>query len=188
MIVTPEPQPSLEADREWEIRIKVDDEFSSLWYPFNPMDVVGWKGDLTVWKLNMRDIRPIMSHRAHLPPSAHTTFQTQGAYVCSFLPRPLEEDPAALKVPFFHRNTDYDEFIFYHDGNFFSRDNIKPGMVTLHPRGIHHGPHPKALKAQGTKTHTDEYAVMLDGLNPIHVLPAGEAVEWKEYWMSWMEK
>ena len=188
VIVTPEPQPSLEEGKEWEVRIKVEDEFSSLWYPFNPMDVVGWKGDLTVWKLNMRDIRPIMSHRAHLPPSAHTTFSTRGAYVCSFLPRPLEEDPAALKVPFFHRNTDYDEFIFYHDGNFFSRDNIKPGMVTLHPRGIHHGPHPKALKAQGTRTHTDEYAVMLDGLNPMHVLPAGEAVEWKEYWMSWMDK
>ena len=29
---------------------------------------------------------------------------------------------------------------------------------------------------------------MLDGLNPIHVLPAGEQVEWKEYWASWMEK
>jgi homogentisate 1,2-dioxygenase len=91
-------------------------------------------------------------------------------------------------VPFFHRNTDYDEFIFYHDGNFFSRDNITAGMVTLHPRGIHHGPHPKALAGQGKKTHTDEYAVMLDGLNPIHVLPAGEMCEWKEYWMSWMPK
>jgi hypothetical protein len=29
---------------------------------------------------------------------------------------------------------------------------------------------------------------MLDGLNPISVLPAGEAVEWKDYWKSWMEK
>ena len=38
------------------------------------------------------------------------------------------------------------------------------------------------------KTHTDEYAVMLDGLNPIRVLPAGEQVEWSEYWPSWMEK
>jgi len=82
----------------------------------------------------------------------------------------------------------YDEFIFYHDGDFFSKDNIKPGMATLHPRGIHHGPHPKALANQKKKTHTDEYAVMLDGLNPIDVLPAGESVEWKEYWASWMEK
>lgn len=186
VIVTPDPAPDLSDNREWEIRIKVEEEFSSIFYPFNPIDVVGWKGDLTVWKLNMRDIRPVMSHRAHLPPSAHTTFVTQGAAVCSFVPRPLEEDPEALKVPFFHRNTDYDEFIFYHDGNFFSRDNIVPGMVTLHPRGIHHGPHPKALAGQGKKSHTEEYAVMLDGLNPIHILPAGEQAEWKEYWKSWM--
>jgi homogentisate 1,2-dioxygenase len=100
----------------------------------------------------------------------------------------LEQDADALKVPFFHRNTDYDEFLFYHDGDFFSRDNIKAGMATLHPRGIHHGPHPKALANQGKKAFTDESAVMLDGLNPIDVLPAGEGVEWKEYWMSWMEK
>ena len=187
-ITTPEPAPMLDDNTEWEIRIKVEDEISKVVYPFNPMDVVGWKGDLTVWKINMRDIRPVMSHRAHLPPSAHTTFVTEGAVVCSFLPRPLEQDEDALRVPFFHRNTDYDEFIFYHDGDFFSKDNIKAGMATLHPRGIHHGPHPKALANQKKKTHTDEYAVMLDGLNPIHVLPAGEDVEWKEYWMSWMEK
>ncbi len=185
VIFTPEPKPNPEDGREWEVRIKVENEYSKLFYPFNPMDVVGWKGDLTVWKINLRDIRPIMSHRAHLPPSAHTTFVTQGAVVCSFLPRPLEQDPEALRVPFFHRNTDYDEFIFYHDGDFFSKDNIKAGMATLHPRGIHHGPHPKALANQRTKTHTDESAVMLDGLNPIHVLAAGEQCEWKEYWKSW---
>ena len=184
-IVTPEPTPIQDDSREWEERIKSGDEYSSVFYPFNPMDVVGWKGDLSVWKINLRDIRPVMSHRAHLPPSAHTTFVTRGAIVCSFVPRPLEEDADALKVPFFHRNSDYDEFIFYHDGNFFSRDNIKPGMVTLHPRGIHHGPHPKALAGQASRTRTDEYAVMLDGLNPIRVLPAGEEAEWKDYWKSW---
>ena len=125
--------------------------------------------------------RAFAAQRAHY-------FRHAGAVVCSFLPRPLEQDDQALRVPFFHRNTDYDEFIFYHDGDFFSKDNIKAGMATLHPRGIHHGPHPKALANQKNKTQTDEYAVMLDGLNPIHVLPAGEDVEWKDYWMSWMEQ
>ena len=151
------------------------------------MDVIGWKGDLTVWKLNIRDICPVMSHRAHLPPSAHTTFVTREAVICSFVPRPLEQDPKAQRVPFFHRNTDYDEFIFYHDGDFFSKDNIASGMATLHPSGLHHGPHPRALANQAKKTHTDEYAVMMDAHNRVHVLPAGENVEWKEYWMSWME-
>jgi len=194
-ITTPEPQPVADDTREWEVRIKhrrvgsardaIADDYSSVWYPFHPIDVVGWKGDLTAWKISIRDIRPVMSHRAHLPPSAHTTFVTEGGVVCSFVPRPLEEDPEAQRVPFFHRNTDYDEFLFYHDGDFFSKDGIKPGFATLHPRGIHHGPHPKALANQHQRTHTNEYAVMLDGLNPIAVLPAGEAVEWKEYWTSW---
>jgi len=190
VIVTPDPQPPIDdpSKTEWEVRILAGGEYSKVFYPFNPLDVVGWKGDLAVWKINMRDIRPIMSHRAHLPPSAHTTFITSGAVVCSFLPRPLEQDPEALRVPFYHRNTDYDEFLFYHDGDFFSRDNIKAGMCTLHPRGIHHGPHPKALANQHKRTATDEYAVMLDGLNPINVLPAGEQVEWKEYWSSWIAK
>ena len=48
-------------------------------------------------------------------------------------------------------------------------------------------PHPQALANQGKKTRTDEHAVMLDGPNPIHVLAAGEPVEWQDYWKSWME-
>src|SRR5579872_573915 len=62
VVTVPEPDAHLGDDREWEVRIKVDDEISKVVYPFNPLDVVGWKGDLTVWKINMRDIRPIMSH------------------------------------------------------------------------------------------------------------------------------
>ena len=176
-----------QGEHETVVLVKRGEAFGRLTYSFNPLDAVGWHGTNLPVKINWRDIRPVMSHRAHLPPSAHTTFVTAGAVVCSFVPRPLEEEAGALKVPFFHRNTDYDEFLFYHDGDFFSRHNIRAGMCTLHPRGIHHGPHPQALANQNKKSRTDEYAVMLDGLNPIHVLPAGEQVEWKDYWKSWME-
>ncbi len=119
---------------------------STVTYPFNPLDAVGWHGDLCVVRINVRDLRPLMSHRYHLPPSAHTTFLADRFVVCSFVPRPFESDPGAMKVPFFHNNDDYDEVIFYHAGNFFSRDNIHPGMITLHPGGFTHGPHPKALQ------------------------------------------
>lgn len=184
-VTTPEPDAHLDDRSEWELRIKAGGELSSVFYPFHPLDVVGWKGDLTAWKLNLRDLRPVMSHRAHLPPSAHTTFVTEGAVIASFVPRPLESDPDAQRVPFFHRNTDYDELIFYHDGDFFSKDNIAPGMATVHPRGIHHGPHPGALANQHRKSRTEEYAVMLDAREPIQVLPEATKVEWAEYWRSW---
>ena len=62
------------------------------------------------------------------------------------LPRPLEEEKDALKVPFYHQNIDYDEVLFYHDGDFFSRDNLHAGMMTFHPAGFPHGPHPKAIE------------------------------------------
>ena len=174
--------------KEFELRIRRLGEYTSLFYPFNPIDIVGWKGDLTAFKINMRDIRPVMSPRVHLPPSAHTTFLAENFVICSFLPRPLEEDPDTLRVPFYHRNTDYDEVLFYHDGDFFSRDNIEAAMMTLHPQGIHHGPHPKALKANPNITRTNEYAMMLDAKHPLKIAPAGESAEWKEYWASWKEK
>jgi len=174
--------------KEYELRVKRLGEYTSIFYPFHPIDLVGWKGDLTAFKINMRDIRPVMSPRVHLPPSAHTTFLADNFVICSFLPRPLEEDPDTLRVPFYHRNTDYDEVLFYHDGDFFSRDNIKAAMMTLHPQGIHHGPHPKALKSNPNITRTNEYAMMLDAKHPLKIAPAGEAAEWKEYWTSWQEK
>lgn len=187
VVETPEPTPMATAAKEYEIKIKRMNQLSSVFYPFHPLDVVGWKGDLSVWKLNVRDIRPVMSHRVHLPPSVHTTLQAEGFVICTFLPRPLESEPDAMRVPFYHRNIDYDEVIFYHSGDFFSRDGIKPGMVTLHPQGIHHGPHPKAIEASRQKTQTEEVAVMLDAVCPLHVTPEAQTAEWQAYWRSWQE-
>ena len=61
-----------------------------------------------------------------------------------------------MKVPFYHRNIDFDEVLFYHAGNFFSREGISAGAVTLHPQGIHHGPHPNAAKNAADKTETEK--------------------------------
>jgi homogentisate 1,2-dioxygenase len=172
---------------EWKLRIKRYNQVSTVTYPFNPLDAVGWHGDLSVLRLNVRDIRPLMSHRYHLPPSAHTTFLGNRFVVCTFAPRPFESDPGALKVPFFHNNDDYDEVLFYHAGDFFSRDNIHPGMLTFHPSGFTHGPHPKALKnmLKQPKPSTDEYAVMIDTRDALEVTGAAEKVEWTGYVDSW---
>jgi len=174
-------------ERPWKVLIKRHQEVSIATFPFNPLDAVGWHGDLCVARINVQDIRPVMSHRYHLPPSAHTTFVGQRFVVCTFVPRPFESDPGAIKVPFFHNNDDYDEVIFYHAGNFFSRDNIAPGMMTLHPSGFTHGPHPKALRnmLNQTKPATDEYAVMIDTRDALEVTDAARQVEWAGYVDSW---
>jgi homogentisate 1,2-dioxygenase len=174
-------------DAEWRIVIKRRGALSVQTFGFNPLDAVGWHGTLMPVKLNWRAIRPVMSHRAHLPPSAHTTFASTRFVVCTFCPRPIESDPGALKVPFFHNNDDYDEVIFYHAGEFFSRDNIHPGMITLHPSGFTHGPHPKALQnaTRAARTETNEVAVMIDSRDALDVATLPEGVEWAGYVESW---
>ena len=176
--------------RNWKVRVKRRNAVSTITYPHSPLDAVGWKGNLTALKLNWRDIRPIMSHRYHIPPSVHSTFVADRFVVCTFVPRPIESDPGALKVPFYHSNDDYDEVIFYHQGEFFSRDNIHPGMVTWHPNGFTHGPHPKAFAAgaKAAKTMTDEVAVMIDARDPLDMSPQAEAQEDRGYVRSWMPK
>jgi homogentisate 1,2-dioxygenase len=184
-IPDPSPATSVHGEREWEVRIKRDGTYTKVFYGFSPMDVIGWKGDLWVTKLNVRDFRPVTSPRYHLPPSVHTTFQTSGVCISTFAPRPLESDPTALKVPFYHRNMDFDEVLFYHDGDFFSRAGIKPGTLTLHPQGIHHGPQPEAVEASRTKKQTEEIAVMVESRRPFHVMIEAESSELKDYPLSW---
>ncbi|WP_305842450.1 homogentisate 1,2-dioxygenase [Photobacterium leiognathi] len=178
-----------QTEESWQLLLKARNQINVIGYPFNPLDAIGWKGTVTVLKLNWRDIRPLMSHRYHLPPSAHSTFSANNFVVCTFVPRPTESDPHALKVPFFHSNNDYDEVIFYHQGDFFSRDNIKPGMITFHPCGFPHGPHPKALKSsqQKPKTFIDEVAVMIDSRNPLDIGSNIDKVEVHDYVHSWRD-
>ncbi len=174
-------------EKTWRVAVKRRNAVSTVTFPYNPLDAIGWHGDLSACRINVRDIRPLMSHRYHLPPSAHTTFVGNRFVVCTFVPRPFETDPGAIKIPFFHNNDDYDEVIFYHAGDFFSRDNIHPGMVTLHPGGFTHGPHPKALSRMlvQSKPATDEYAVMVDTRDALEIAPAAAKVEWAGYVDSW---
>lgn len=171
---------------EWRVVIKRQDALTSVYYPHDPLDVVGWKGTLSVWQLNVRDIRPVLSDRYHLPPSAHTTFIAPNVAICTFAPRPLENgDPRALKVPFYHSNIDFDEVLFYHAGEFFSRDGIAPGMLTFHPQGIHHGPQRRAAQRTPAAQRTEEVAVMVDTRRPLDICPQAAALEIVDYWQSW---
>jgi homogentisate 1,2-dioxygenase len=174
-------------DEEWTVLIKYRNKISRQVFPFNPLDAIGWRGNLMPVRLNWRDISPLMSHRYHVPPSAHTTFMGNRFIICTFVPRLFETAEKALKIPFYHNNDDYDEVLFYHMGNFFSRDNIHPGMVTIHPQGFAHGPHPGALQKAFKQDNamTDEVAVMIDTRDPLEVTTEFEQVEWTDYVHSW---
>ena len=177
-------------DEVWTVLIKHRNKISRQVFPFNPLDAIGWRGNLMPIQLNWRDISPLLSHRYHVPPSAHTTFMGNRFIICTFVPRLFETAEKALKIPFFHNNDDYDEVLFYHMGNFFSRDNIHPGMLTYHPQGFAHGPHPGALKKAFKQENamTDEVAVMIDTRDPLEVSTEFEQVEWTEYVHSWKPK
>ncbi|TMK53970.1 MAG: homogentisate 1,2-dioxygenase, partial [Actinobacteria bacterium] len=180
----PEPDPHHE-EGSFEVRVKRDGTFTSLEFRWHPLDVAGWQGDLCPVRLNILSHRPVTSPRYHMPPSANATFVNDGFAICSFVPRPLEEDPDVLRVPFYHANIDADEVLFYHAGNFFSRAGIGEGFMTLHPQGLHHGPQPAAIVASRTRQRTDEVAVMVETRLPLSLSPEAEAVAQPGYECSW---
>jgi homogentisate 1,2-dioxygenase len=175
-------------DGQWLVRVKRDGKIGTITYPFNPLDAIGWKGDLYPLRLNMRDVRAVSSDRLHLAPSVFTSFRSERFVVCTLSPRPMETDPGALKLPFFHNNDDCDEVIFYHSGNLGSRGKIVgPGDITVHPRGITHGPHPEVMPfmLQHPAKTMEAYSVMIDTFDSLDVAELPEGGEFKDYAKSW---
>jgi homogentisate 1,2-dioxygenase len=172
---------------EIEVQVKRAGFRTKLFFDYNPIEnVVGYKGTVLPSKLNVRDFRPISSMRYHVPPTGGATFASTEVFVGTFAPRPLGDDEV-LRLPYYHRNIDYDEVIFYHEGTFFSRGGIEPGMLTLHPMGIDHGPHPQAWERdrKGLTKQTNEYAVALDAVEPLFVTPEGMKGAIEAYSTSW---
>lgn len=185
VIETPEPEPHDERG-EFEVRVKRDHQFTRLAYPFHPLDVVGWQGDLCPVRINKEDFRPVVSLRYHLPPSVHAVWKCDGFEIGLFAPRPTESgDPTALRVPFFHSNIDKDEVLFYHHGQFFSRAGIGEGFITHHPQGLQHGPQAAAIEASKTREFADEYAVMVEADRPLERDDALVPAEIEGYATSW---
>ena len=127
----------------------------------HPFDVVGWDGYVYPFTFNAQDFEPITG-TVHQPPPIHQTFEIRGYVVCTFAPRLLDTHPEAVKIPWVHDNVEADEVLFYVRGNFGSRRGIEPGSITLHPRGIPHGPHPGTIMASKNAQRTEELAVMFD--------------------------
>jgi homogentisate 1,2-dioxygenase len=166
------------AAKEWEVRIKHAGTFTSFFYPHDPIgDVVGWKGDLFPLKLNIRDYRPLMSDRIHLMPTAYRIFEAHGVIICNVLPRPAESDPEAERIPPYHRNVDFDEFLFAHGGTVLGAA-IEPASMTVTPQGLHHGLgqdfQKHAKQNRKTNDRMDAQLILIDTVRSLKITEAGK--------------
>ncbi|MFF4594101.1 homogentisate 1,2-dioxygenase [Amycolatopsis sp. CA-161197] len=160
---------------EYPLRLKFRNEYTSIFYDFDPIDVEGWKGDLFPMKMNIRDYRPVMSDRIHIMPSAYGIFASPSSLVGNMVQRPYETAPDAEPVPPYHRNMDYDEFIFVHGGTAMGLP-VAPASISLTPQGMHHGlPADVAEKARetirGGGGSVDMQYIIVDTKGQLHVDP-----------------
>jgi homogentisate 1,2-dioxygenase len=159
-----------------DLLVKKNGAFHGFVYGDSPLDLVGWDGTVYPFAFPILNFQP-RAGLVHLPPTWHGTFAARGALVCSFVPRVVDFHPEAIPCPYPHSSYDCDEFIFYCRGNFTSRKGVGPGSISHHPAGVAHGPHPGAYeKSIGHRT-TDELAVMLDTVLPLHTTSAAAEVE-----------
>lgn len=168
------------------IKVKKQGMIHEYVYATHPFDVVGWDGYNYPYAFSIHDFEPITG-RVHQPPPVHQTFETDAFVICSFVPRLYDYHPEAVPAPYNHSNIDSDEVLYYVDGDFMSRNNIERGMITLHPAGIPHGPHPGAMERSLGKKSTEELAVMVDTFRPLMVTEQAMKILTKDYHKSWLE-
>ena len=165
--------------------VKRNDQFHAFHVPNTPLDVIGFDGTVYPWVFPILNFQP-RAGLVHLPPTWHGTFGTRGALICSFVPRAVDFHPDAIPCPYPHSSVDVDEFLFYVRGNFTSRRGVGPGSISLHPKGLPHGPHPGAYEASIGHRETNELAVMIDTHQPLEVTTQALGIEDPGYMASFL--
>ena len=171
---------------DFVIKIKKEGLIHEVVYATHPFDVIGWDGYNFPYGFSIHNFEPITG-RVHQPPPVHQTFETSTFVVCSFCPRLYDYHPKAIPAPYNHSNIDSDEVLYYVDGDFMSRNNIEQGHITLHPKGIPHGPAPGAMERSIGQTVTEELAVMVDTFHPLIMTDHAAGIEDDRYMISWIE-
>lgn len=185
-IRTPQNLKTFDEQGDFVIKTKKKGVLYGLHYANHPFDVVGWDGCCYPYAFSIHNFEPITG-RVHQPPPVHQTFDAHNFVICSFVPRLYDYHPQAIPAPYNHSNIDSDEVLYYVDGDFMSRKNVTRGMITLHPAGIPHGPHPGAVEKSIGKTETKELAVMVDTFHPLMLTKQALEIENENYTMSWAE-
>lgn len=168
------------------VRTKKKGVLYNIHYAGHPFDVIGWDGCCYPFAFSIHDFEPITG-RVHQPPPVHQTFEANNFVVCSFVPRLFDYHPLSIPAPYNHSNIDSDEVLYYVDGDFMSRKNVTKGMITLHPAGIPHGPHPGTVEKSIGAKETKELAVMVDTFHPLMLTKQAIEIENEGYMFSWME-
>ncbi len=185
-IRTPKNISTTDEPGDFVIHTKKSGRMYHIHYGFHPFDVIGWDGCCYPFAFSIHDFEPITG-RVHQPPPVHQTFEANNFVVCSFVPRLFDYHPQSIPAPYNHSNIDSDELIYYVDGDFMSRKNVTRGMITLHPGGIPHGPHPGAVEKSIGAKETKELAVMVDTFHPLQLTIDALEIENPHYIMSWSE-
>jgi homogentisate 1,2-dioxygenase len=182
------PEEVSPVDREEDTTVLIKDGRRLTRYTLasHPFDVVGWDGMLYPYTFNADDFEPITG-TVHQPPPIQQTFDAPGFVLCTFAPRMLDTHPEAIKVPYAHSNVEADEVLYYVRGKFGSRRGVEEASITLHPRGIPHGPHPGTIVASRPMTRTDELAVMMDTVRPLALTRQALDLDDPSYPYSWLE-
>jgi homogentisate 1,2-dioxygenase len=170
---------------DFEFFIKKQDNIYPYHYMHHPFDVVGWDGYCYPYAFSIHDFEPITG-RVHQPPPVHQTFDGHNFVICSFVPRLFDYHPLAIPAPYNHSNIDSDEVLYYVDGDFMSRKHVEKGMITLHPGGIPHGPHPGTVEKSIGAKETRELAVMVDTFRPLLMTEQAVGLELASYYQSWI--
>ena len=175
----------IDEEKDTEILIKDWNRLTRYVMANHPFDVVGWDGFIYPFTFNVDDFEPITG-TVHQPPPIQQTFECKGFVICTFAPRMLDTHPQAIKVPYVHSNVEADEVLFYVRGNFGSRKGIESGSLSLHPRGIPHGPHPGTIIESMKATRTEELAVMFDTDKPLHLTTDALKMDDANYPFTWL--
>ena len=184
--ILPNELESYDEKGDFVIKMKKEGMMHEVVYATHPFDVVGWDGYNFPYGFSIHDFEPITG-RVHQPPPVHQTFETSTFVVCSFVPRLYDYHPKAIPAPYNHSNIDSDEVLYYVDGDFMSRNNIEQGHITLHPKGIPHGPAPGAMERSIGHKDTQELAVMVDTFRPLMVTEEAMGIDDGQYYKSWVE-
>lgn len=182
----PQDLETIDETGDFLIKTKKNGMQYGIHYKTHPFDVVGWDGYCYPFAFSIHDFEPITG-RIHQPPPVHLTFEAHNFVICSFVPRMYDYHPDSIPAPYNHSNIDSDEVLYYVDGEFMSRKHVERGMITLHPGGIPHGPHPGAVEKSIGKKETGELAVMIDTFHPLQITRDALEIEDKNYVMSWAE-